>query len=80
MTVRTAAAAVFLSVLPFAGGLSAAAQPPQPPAPQVKAAMAKLAWLEGDWEGTGWRDGPAGRETWKPSTIPQKRINDFPKW
>ena len=53
------AAALSLGFLP----LCAAAQPPAPPAPQVKAAMAKLAWLEGDWAGAGWRDGPAGRET-----------------
>lgn len=71
MTIKATAAAVFLGLSPFAGGLPAAAQPPgqqhQPPAPQVKAAMAKLAWLEGAWEGTGWRDGPHGRETFNAS-------------
>lgn len=58
-------AATCLTVLPFAAPYSANAQPPQPPAPVVKAAMEKLAWLEGEWEGTGWRDGRGGRETFK---------------
>ncbi len=52
-------------------------QPPQPPtptpAPTVKAAMAKLQWLVGEWEGEGWRAGSDGetetftvRETIEP--------------
>lgn len=41
----------------------ALAQPPQPPAAQVRDAMAKLAWLEGDWHGAGWRATRDGKET-----------------
>ena len=57
---KLAAAGLGLTIL---AASTAAAQPPAPPAPQVKAAMEKLSWLVGEWEGTGWRDGPAGRET-----------------
>ncbi len=46
-----------------AAATPALAQPPQPPAAQVRAAMAKLAWLEGDWQGEGWRATRDGRET-----------------
>ncbi len=39
---------------------TAAAQAPAPPAPAVKAAMEKVSWLVGEWEGEGWRAGPDG--------------------
>ncbi len=38
----------------------AAAQAPAAPAPAVRAAMEKVAWLVGEWEGEGWRAGPDG--------------------
>lgn len=55
----------------FAGFLAAAiliapaaqAQAPEPPAPIVREAMAKLAWLEGDWTGEAWYNSPGGRTT-----------------
>ncbi len=43
------------------------AQPPAPPAPEVRAAMEKLAWLEGEWRGEGWRATSAGKETFQVS-------------
>ena len=57
----------FRSIIPalaaaLAMSSTAMAQPPQPPAPQVRAAMEKLSWLAGEWRGEGWRFGPAGRE------------------
>lgn len=39
----------------------------QTPAPQVRHAMAKLAWLEGEWLGQGWRAAETGRETFQVS-------------
>jgi len=43
---------------------AALAQPPAPPAAEVRAAMAKLAWLEGEWQGEGWRTTPQGKVTY----------------
>lgn len=45
----------------------AMAQAPAPPAPEVREAMQKLAWLEGEWRGAGWYNTPAGRETYEVS-------------
>lgn len=39
---------------------SAAAMAQQPPAAGVQAAMAKVEWIAGEWEGEGWRTGPQG--------------------
>ena len=37
------------------------AQAPQPPAPIVREAMAKLSWMAGEWRGDGWRMTPEGK-------------------
>lgn len=50
------------SALALAAG-PAAGQPSADPAPQVREAMSKLAWLEGAWRGEGWRARPGGRDT-----------------
>lgn len=43
----------------------AAGQSQSDPAPMVRDAMEKLAWLEGDWRGEGWRATPAGKEAFQ---------------
>lgn len=60
---------VFASSGVFAAAVSssAVAQPPAPPAPEVRAAMQKLAWLEGEWRGAGWYNTPGGKETYEVS-------------
>ncbi len=55
--ITASAAMIFLSL-----AAPAAAQPYPDPAPQVLAAMEKLAWLKGEWEGEGWRATQSGRE------------------
>lgn len=52
----------------------AASQPPAGPAPEVRTAMAKFAWLEGDWRGEGWRAGPAGKETFEVAETARFRL------
>ena len=59
MTVKTALyAAATAGVL----AATASAQAPTPPTADVKAAMDKLAWLEGSWKGEGWRLTPTGEK------------------
>lgn len=59
------------------GGGVAAAQAPQPPAPIVREAMTKFAWLEGEWRGEGWRSGPSGRETFQVAEKAHFHLDDL---
>lgn len=72
--------AVVLGVLP----VSALAQPAQPAAEQArrgpdlaaqKAAMLKLGWLVGSWEGRGWVDTPAGRMAFRQTETVEARLD-----
>ena len=65
--------AILAGLSAAATALSGALAQHQAPAPAVKEAMAKVAWLTGEWEGEGWRAAPDGevhrfnvRETVEP--------------
>lgn len=57
---------------------NALAQPPAPPrAPDLAAqavALAPLQWLVGSWEGRGWVDTPAGRQTFRQTESVEARL------
>ncbi|WP_428406993.1 hypothetical protein [Hyphococcus sp.] len=44
------------------------------PAPQVREAMAKLGWMKGEWDGTGWRVTPQGREDFAAHELVEPQV------
>ena len=67
--------AIFLFSVIVASGAPAQAQPPSP-APAVKAAMQKVAWLIGEWEGDGWRVTQSGAvETFTVSEVVEAKLD-----
>ena len=62
MTARVLPLFAFLAAFFGAASAQSPAAEWSPPAPQVRAAMAKLEWLKGEWRGEGWRIMPEGRE------------------
>lgn len=54
----------------------AAPRPGMPDIAAQKAAIAKLDWMVGAWEGSGWIDSPAGRQTFRQTEAIEKRLGD----
>ncbi|MBL8557369.1 MAG: hypothetical protein JNM47_01500 [Hyphomonadaceae bacterium] len=52
-----------------------AARPAGPDLATQQAAMARLSWMVGDWEGTGWIDMPGGRQTFRQVERIEMRLS-----
>jgi len=79
--IRTLAAALVLAALPLAAHAQTPQRPPvaRPAEPDLaaqRAAIAKLDWMVGAWEGAGWVDMGGGRQTFRQTEAIERRLGD----
>lgn len=79
--IRTLAAAFVLAALPLAASAQTPQRPPtaRPAEPDLaaqRAAIAKLDWMVGAWEGAGWVDMGGARQTFRQTETIERRLGD----
>lgn len=60
---------------PAAPAATPHSRPPGPDRATQKAAIARLGWMVGNWEGSGWIDTPSGRRSFRQTETVESRLS-----